>query len=200
MVWTNLASLPAHLSRFQTLIDQQVPFGIIVTESTKMPKEYSIRKTALIVDRGREIGLCCIPLNLSWRPDGQQTLSSDLALLIFSTDGNSEENSKALKAFIVETLKGLDHKVALFANVKRTGRLTSDDEWGNSFRTKSLSPEKLHAYLSHLFKRYLLVEVGYCASSVFSRARWDGTGLIPGKYYLRDRSGYQFELGNFDCV
>lgn len=200
MAWTNLASLPVQLSRFQTLLDQQVPFGIVVTESTQMAKEFSIQAAASIVDRGRAKGLFCIPLNLSWRPDGQQTITSDLALVIFSIDGGSEDNSKALRSFIVETLTGLDHKVALFANVKRTGRLTSDDDWNSSFRSESLSPEKLRAYLSHLFNPYLCVEVGYCASGIFSRASWDVTGLIPGKYYTLDKGAYRFEFGKFDCI
>jgi hypothetical protein len=179
-------------------------------QSTSAATEFSISVTANIVDNARQNGLTCIPLNLTHRPQDQQLLKSDLALLIYTQhpkDGlvNILRGAARLRSFVSEALMSLDHKVALYANAKRTGRLTSEGTWHNSFRSASLNPEKLCAYLSRLIYRYVLIEVGYVTGGNFSRMAWDRSGMLPGMYYGQAMLDLvyphqEFQFGDFECI
>jgi hypothetical protein len=137
-------------------------------------------------------------------------LKSDLALLIYTQhpkDGlvNILRGAARLRSFVSEALMSLDHKVALYANAKRTGRLTSEGTWHNSFRSASLNPEKLCAYLSRLIYRYVLIEVGYVTGGNFSRMAWDRSGMLPGMYYGQAMLDLvyphqEFQFGDFECI
>ena len=164
MTWVNLALIPPSLSRFQSLLDEHTPFAIMVTESKSLTKEYSIMQTSHIIEQARQLGLICVPLNLSYRPRDEQALASDLALMIYTKSRDPTMAPPAehqiLRPFVIDTLNKLDLKVALYANSKRCGCFDRAGRWQNSFRTASLTPEKLRSYLSWLIFEYLLLEVG----------------------------------------
>lgn len=87
-------------------------------------------------------------------------------------------------AFVVQTLQGLDYKIAVMAGAKRTGRLDHSGVFSNSFRTDKMSPYLLRRYLGRLHgKNYALLELSVESAGIWSRAAWEYRGTQPTILY-----------------
>lgn len=179
-----------------------------MTAAANDDRAQSIAATVEAVCAAHEAGWICSPINLSYRQGRGQPLQSDLALVIYRRDnddsGEPSDTTARLMAFVVQTLQGLDHKIAVMAGAKRTGRLDHSGVFSNSFRTDKISPYLLRRYLGRLHgKNYALLELSVESAGIWSRAAWEHRGTQPTILYgggeLWRAHNPEFEFGSFEC-